>query len=199
MTHPGNTDRRMGRIVTGVLLVAIGGMWLVEAYTDVDVSWEVILPAALILVGLALVLGSSSGRHGGLISFGVVLTILVLLSAAIEVIAEVPLAGGIGERNEAPTEAATEYRWGVGKMVIDLTGTTEFPEVIEVSLVMGELVVVVPEGAVVEVRGTAGIGDVLVLGRSSAGFSPEVVETPPNPEFKIDARIVIGKVEVRTG
>lgn len=199
MSTADNTDRRMGRIVIGVLLVAIGAVWLVEAYTDVDVSWGVILPAALILVGVALVLGSASGRHGGLISFGVVLTVLVVLSAAIEVIAEVPLAGGIGERNETPTEAASEYRWGVGKMLIDLTGATGFPEVIEVSLVMGELVVIVPEGATVEVRATAGIGDVLVFGRSSAGFSPEVAETPPDPDFKIDARIVIGKVEVRTG
>jgi hypothetical protein len=93
-----------GHVVLGLILVLIGLGWLMEALGVADVPWRFLLPSALILVGLALTLGARTGRHGGLLAVGVVLTVLVLLAGAVEVLVDVPLAGGMGTRPIGPRE-----------------------------------------------------------------------------------------------
>jgi hypothetical protein len=44
---------RMNRVVFGLLAVSVGGIWLVDEL-GVDVPWRVVPPAALLLVGIAL-------------------------------------------------------------------------------------------------------------------------------------------------
>ncbi|MGZ8626356.1 MAG: LiaF transmembrane domain-containing protein, partial [Actinomycetota bacterium] len=53
---PPTTPPRTGRLVAGVVLVLIGVGWLLEVLDVVEFPWEVLLPAALIAVGVALLL-----------------------------------------------------------------------------------------------------------------------------------------------
>ena len=55
---PPHRTPRLGHVVAGTLLVGIGVLWFIEAASDVDIPWTVLLPIALIVVGGALVYGS---------------------------------------------------------------------------------------------------------------------------------------------
>jgi hypothetical protein len=201
-----------GHVVLGLILVLIGLGWLMEALGVADVPWRFLLPSALILVGLALTLGARTGRHGGLLAVGVVLTVLVLLAGAVEVLVDVPLAGGMGDETYRPTGVVEkEYRWGIGQMTLDL-GEAEGLQgrSIAASVVLGELVVIVPEGLSLEVTARAGIGDVNVLGTTRSGVDAGLECAGAGREvrcgsdltagerpLRLDLRVAVGKVEVR--
>ena len=60
----------LGRLALGALLLVLGIGWLLEILDVADVAWGAILPAALIVIALALLFGAG-GRHSGLITLGV--------------------------------------------------------------------------------------------------------------------------------
>lgn len=190
---------RLGSAVVGALLVVVGALWMFDATTDIDIQWDVLLPIALFVVGAALVWGSTKGRYGGLITLGIVLTGLVMLSSAIDVIVDVQFTGGVGDRTYAPAGVAdTEYRLAIGDMTVDLTAAQAPGQPIEISVGIGQLVVVVPDGTDVEVEARVGAGEVVVLGKRSSGIGPEITEPGIAPVFEIVARVGLGRLEVRT-
>ena len=189
----------MGRLLSGVLLVVLGVLWLVEEFTDVDIAWASVLAVMLILIGVALMFGAATGTHGGLITLGVFITVLVVLSSAVEVLVDVPFRGGVGDHQETPITLDSEYRWAIGSMEIDLTDVSDLAGATELSVGIGELVVIVPAGASVWVEADAGVGEVVVFGQTESGISPERTFGGDGAELHIIARIGIGKVEVRRG
>lgn len=86
-----------GRFVTGVLIVAAGVALLLGAL-GVEIPWATVLPAAVIVIGLALLALSRSGSARGFIAVGAVLTALLLLS----LVSDQPL----GIRSADTTESA---------------------------------------------------------------------------------------------
>lgn len=52
-------------VITGVVLVAAGVLWLIGMLTDVGIPWEYVLPVALIAIGVILILARSDGGTGG--------------------------------------------------------------------------------------------------------------------------------------
>jgi hypothetical protein len=191
----------VGRTVAGAVLVLVGALWLVEEFTDADLPWTGVLAAILILVGATLMLAAGSGPHGGLVTLGVVLTLLLVSSSAFSVIADVPFSGGVGESDLAPTTLEDEYRWAVGSMTLDLTEATLDGRSVEASVGIGELIVIVPTDAL-SVDAGAGIGEVLVFGTNQSGLSAElVIGSPDGTEavLHLVLRVGIGKVEVRRG
>jgi hypothetical protein len=201
----GGDDRRrpsLGQIVVGVVLVLIGIAWLLEALDAVDVPWRSLLPAALIVVGVALVFGAREGRHGGLIALGVVLTLAVLLTSVVEVLLNVPIAGGVGEQTHRPVAAVEdEYRWALGSMTLDLRDAEPAPgQTIEASVTIGELVVILPPATPVRVSARVGLGEVDLLGDRSSGMGAERETTEPGSSdlaTRLDLDVAIGKIEVR--
>lgn len=197
----------LGHVVLGGLLVVIGVLWLFDAVTSVDVPWEILLPAALVVVGATLVYGASTGTHGGLISLGVILTVLVVLSSGFDVVLDVPFEGGIGERDHAPTGIAdSEYRLAIGNMTVDLTGAASNGEPIHISVAIGNLQVILEEGVYYTVHARAGLGEVDVFGTAESGVGPELeveAEQPvpiggrPGHIFNLVVEVGMGKVEVR--
>ena len=191
----------LGRTVAGAVLVLIGALWLVEEFTDTDLPWTAVLAAILILVGVTLMLAADSGPHGGLVTLGIALTVVLIASSAFTVLADVPFTGGVGENDLTPTALDDEYRWAVGSMTLDLTEADLDGRTVEASVGIGELIVIVPTDAVTVDAG-AGIGEVLVFATSQSGLSVEVViEAPDGSELAVHLilRVGIGKVEVRRG
>lgn len=201
----GETERRrpsLGQIAVGVILVLVGIGWLLEALDATDVPWRSLLPAALIVIGILLMVGARRGRQGGLIALGVVLTLVLLLASVVEVIIDVPLTGGVGEKEHRPTTAVeSEYRWAIGSMTVDLSAAEPTPgEVVEASVAIGELIVILPPDAAFEIEARSGMGEVDVLGNQEAGMGAELtVITPENAELVVylDLDVAIGRVEVR--
>lgn len=192
----------LGNVVVGALLVLLGIAWLLEALDVADVPWRALLPTALIVVGVVLAVGARTGRHGGIIALGVVLTLAVALASAIDVLVDIPIAGGVGETTErvaGPPEA--DYRWALGSMTVDLRGAdiSELGTTIAASVVIGELIVIVPEGVALDVTARSGMGEVDVLGeeRSGIGADVELVTGEGGRRLALDLDVALGRVEVR--
>lgn len=158
-------------IALGALLIVAGAAWLLDTLDVVEVSFEVVFPAALIVVGVVLIAAARRGRQGGLIALGVVLTLLSALTAATDV------AGGVGDRRVAlsGSEPIRDQELGIGKLVVDLSdiapsGTVEMTA----SVGIGELEVRLPDDLPVRVHATSGIGQVEVLGEEDGGFGSEL-------------------------
>jgi hypothetical protein len=187
--------------VGGGILVLIGVGWLLEEIGVTRVAWDALLPAVLILVGLAVAIGAVQGRsHGGLTAIGVVLTVVLALSATLSI----PFTGGFGERKVRPTSVDVlerAYELGVGKLEIDLSDIEPVAGDVSVTVRMGvgEVRVVVSDEAPVEIRASSGIGEVIVFGGSDGGFGVDSSFRTPDasgPVLRIEASAGIGKVEV---
>jgi predicted membrane protein len=190
----------LGHLVSGALLILVGVGWLIETADWGDVPWRILLAVSLIVVGLALMWGSRTGSHGGLIALGVVLTIVVALGTALEVLADIPLTGGVGEEIHRPLSSVDdEYRWALGSMTLDLSGATALEgETIEASVAIGELVVIVPDDVAVQVDARSGIGEVEVLDRRSSGLGADLTfDEGGEMLLVLDLDVAIGRVEVR--
>lgn len=184
-----------GRLALGALLLILGIGWLLQTLDVVAVRWEVLLAASLIVVGVAIVV---VGRHGGLITIGVILTVVLAFASMLDV----PFEGGVGERAFHPETAAElqeTYRLGMGRLLVDLSDVDD-PDgtSIEASVGMGELLIVVPDDSRVRVAGRAGAGEVLLFGRSQGGLGVEhTVTDGTGPTLELRASVGMGKLEVR--
>jgi phage shock protein PspC (stress-responsive transcriptional regulator) len=114
---------------------------------------------------------------------------------------DVPMRGGIGSRDWAPAFAARHtYRLGIGDAELDLTDISD-PKVDSVVTVgAGNLTVVVPASAWVDIDARAGVGRVDVLGRPDDGVDAHrhVIGDGDlfGPTIRLDIRVGIGNVEV---
>jgi hypothetical protein len=189
-------------VLVGALLVLVGIGWLLDS-AGIEVPWRALLPAALIAVGLACVVGAFRGRQHALMIVGVALTVVLSVAAAAGWDLDLPLTGGVGDRVERPTTPAevSEYGLGVGNLVVDLRrlqvppGTTE----VEARLGVGELVVELPDGVSVEVVAGSGLGEVQVLGQQDSGFDSRIettAEAGGDRRLRVDARVGLGQVRV---
>jgi len=200
---PATDDRQaygLGRMVAGVILVMVGIAWMIEAADWADVPWQGLLAAAVIVVGIALMFGARTGSHSGLIGFGIALAVLLSVSSAIAVLADIPLTGGIGEQRHRPIAVVSdEYRWGIGSMTLDLRDTTADLEGLNLaaSVGIGELIVYLPDGVSVEIDAHAGIGEVRVFGEKSGGLDSDVRVSGEDGALVLDLDVAIGKVVVR--
>lgn len=204
MTDPGQpgdgTDRdshplNLTRVVGGALLVVLGVVWLLTSLDTLTVAWRPVIAMSLVVVGAALAWGSRSGRHGGLISLGVVLTLVTMFTTVFEVVFDQDFAGGVGERR-ITADDTEDRRLAIGSLTVDLRGadiTGDF----EASVGIGELVVLVDDASLVTVSARVGIGEVVVFDRSSGGIGAEVEVTAEEADYRLTVSVGIGKVEVR--
>lgn len=196
---------RSGRLVAGLLLVLFGVGWLLEVLEVIDFPWDLLLPVALVLVGVALVVASRSGaRPGGLVAVGVVLTGVMVIGSAVEF----PLGGGVGEREERPAAVAElreEYQLGIGQLTVDLTDLStarlDADARTRVRVGIGQLVVIVPEGLAVQVEARATVGNVRVFEEEEGGFGVEREAGPGldgrGAVLELVLSVGLGEVEVR--
>jgi predicted membrane protein len=201
---PATGDRApaMATVLVGAVLVLVGIAWLLDA-SGITVPWRALLPAVLIAVGLATAAGALQGRQHGLMAVGVALVVVLSVAAATDWDVDATLAGGVGERREAPSTPADleRYRLGAGDLRLDLRrlqvppGTTT----VEARVGVGELTVEVPDGVSVEVVASTGLGEVQVFGDQQGGFASRIdaaSEVGGERRLEIDARVGLGQVRV---
>jgi hypothetical protein len=193
-----------GKVVVGVLLVLVGLAWLIDSVGLVRVPWQTVLPAALLVVGIALLVTVRRPTAGGLVGLGIVLSVLVLITSGLTF----PLSGsvtGAGDVQQRPTsvEAAEEgFALAVGSLTVDLRDLPlrEGEITVEAGVGIGELIVLVPADVTVEVRARSGMGEVRVDDRSQGGVGTEVrerLEGDGPATILLDVSVGMGKVEVR--
>lgn len=184
----------------GLALIAVGVLWMLSL-AGVDLRWEIVVPIALVGVGLLVLFSPIWGGGDGLVGVGIVLAILALVLAVPS-----PAAFSAGERSIAVSDVADledRYGLGAGTMTLDLrelelpTGTTE----VRAGINLGELVVLVPPEVTIAGEARVAMGEVERFGRSSGGIAPRVELTAPgdDPEriLELDLRVGLGQIEVR--
>ena len=190
----------IGRLITGALVVLVGIGWMVDLMTDITVAWGLLLPAALMLVGLGVLYGARRQDVGGLITIGVLLTVATVISGAVSFVG--PWSGA-GQVREVPTVVAdvrSAYEHGVGDYLLDL-GTVQFVDDQTISLTMGvgAARIVVPRDAKVVVHAETGIGKLVVFNRTidGVGLSLDRTWAGPGPTIHINAELGIGELEIQ--
>lgn len=184
----------------GAVLLTIGLLALVSQVADAAVAPGQFFGAALAILGIGLVVGAWWGRAR-------ILILLALLLAPLAVTASfvtAPLEGGVGDHRYAPVSAAEvrdEYRSLGGRLVLDLTGLHLGPGLVHISasVALGQLMVILPPEASVELRTRVGAGDSYVLGSQDVGTSLDnsyVRRNPYRTTYVLDLEAGIGEVFV---
>ena len=156
----------------GAVLVSIGLLAIFSQVAHREVSPGQFFGVALAILGIGLALGAWWGRARILILVAILLAPIAIAASFITV----PLEGGIGDHRYTlgtMAEVRDEYRSLGGRTILDLTDlqTSSRDIHIAASVAVGELVVILPEGASVELRTRVGAGDSWFLGSQDAGTS----------------------------
>jgi phage shock protein PspC (stress-responsive transcriptional regulator) len=192
--------------VLGALLAAAGVLGLLAVLDVYEIDADLVLASAVAIVGVAIAVGAFTGfRVAALVPLGLVL----LAGFAVAASTPVSLSSGIGDKLERPLDAAAlerSYEYGIGDYELDLTNVAlaEGETRVDVSLGIGELVVLVPEDAAVEVDAHAGAGEVVVLGSRDEGIGADRELTIPGPDedaptLVLDATVGFGQITVLRG
>lgn len=192
---------RYGAVVAGATLVVLGVLWLLDATGVIDLRLALVLPSALAVIGVALIVGSFTGPHSGLVVAGVFLSIATLVVA----LAPAGFQGGVGERDIRVTqqsELEDRYDMALGKVILDLgdLSLTQSAEV-DVSVGAGEIWVILPPGLPIKVNATVGAGEIDLLGENADGLSPRLTHTSEGFDsapvtLTLDLNVGAGKIEV---
>jgi len=177
-TPPGGAPARRPRgsaSLLGLFTLCALAIWVgvaagLHALGAVDVGAGFVLSGALIVVGIALVVGARWGRARWLVAPGIALALVATAWGALDL----PLDGGIGERNYHPTTFAVledEYELGLGSLHLDLrdldfTGRTE---TVRVTVGVGEVNVWVPDDVRAVVDGEVRLGELRIFGGNQGG------------------------------
>jgi phage shock protein PspC (stress-responsive transcriptional regulator) len=158
--------------IVGALLLAVGLLAVFSQVAGIDVAPGQFFGVALAVLGIGLVVGAWWGRARILILLALLLMPLAVTASFITA----PLEGGIGDHRYTPVTAAEvrdEYRSMGGRVILDLTDLQTSPRTIHIaaSVAVGQLVVILPEGASFELRTRVGAGDSYVLGSQDVGTS----------------------------
>ncbi len=200
---PARPRSPLGWYVIAALLLSIGSMALVSQAARVEVGPGQFFGAALAVIGIGLVVGAWWGRARILI----LLALLLLPVAVTASFVTAPLKGGVGDVRFAPANSAelrTEYRLIGGRLVLDLTDLvpSSWGRIhIAASVALGQLVIILPHDASVELHARVGAGDVILFGSQDTGTSLEsrFVRTHPyGPTYVLDLESGIGEVMVAT-
>ena len=203
--HPAKPPRKPSLLapVLGALLALAGTFGLLAVLDVYAVDADLVLAAAVAVVGAAIAIGAFVGyRVGGL----VVLGLLLLGAFAAAAATPVSISSGIGDERVRPLHAAAledSYEYGIGDYRIDLT-RVDFPEGVtnmDVSLGIGELHITVPEDVALEVDAHAGAGEVIVLGATDDGIGADEEATIAGPEadspkLVLEASVGFGQIRV---
>jgi phage shock protein PspC (stress-responsive transcriptional regulator)/branched-subunit amino acid transport protein AzlD len=195
----------LGPLAISVGIVVIGVLFALDASHTINISAQAVLAAGLLTLGIALVIAAWIGRARALIAVGVILTVALAVTAALDV----PLRGGMGTRNDAPlavTDLPAAYHLGIGNQTIDLTQLKTGGKTVHIAanVGFGQLRIFVPGDAVVKAHGRVGAGDLRLLGAITNGthLNRTVVVEPNGPtvaaagELDLDLRVGVGDVEV---
>jgi hypothetical protein len=191
----------------GALLVIGGVAWFLNQVGVVGLSLTATLSCLLITLGIGLVLTARRAGGAGLVLVGLVLTVVLASTSAVDVGL---LQRGVGDRTFAPTSGdrlPAKYQLGVGSLTIDLADLTDSDlagKDLDVQVGVGEVVVLLPSESVVpvEMTGTARAGQVDLLGQGSQDGGTNVVEHKSDPPVEgtkpltLDLDVGLGHIQV---
>jgi predicted membrane protein len=133
--------------------------------------------------------------------------LIALLLAAVVLAVRVPLFSGIGDRTNRPVDAAnvhSKYELGIGDLTLDFANVSlpKGQTFVKATVGIGNLSVIVPANASVDVEGRAQAGNVELLGEHDNGthVRAHVIDrTGSGRVLVLDVRTGLGRVQVQRG
>jgi phage shock protein PspC (stress-responsive transcriptional regulator) len=197
----------LSRSTIGLALVTAGVLWLLRVADAIVLGPGQVLAAALLVIGLGLLVGSWAGRGRGLIGVGLVLLPIVLIAQMVapQSFSLGEFRQGVGEAVLTPTsvdDLEPTYQVGAGTLTLDLselelTGTHQ----VRVQVGFGEAVIVVPDDVTVEVTGQVGGGELNAFDRRSTGLAVDrIILDEVDDEvgrLELDVQVGFGEATVR--
>lgn len=152
---------RVALAVVALLLIGGGLAWLLHVLDVATLSLEDGLAAGLVVVGLGLVVAAWRGRAWSLAAIGLLFASAILL---VEVI-DVPFEAGAGDRHvvvDTRAELADTHELFAGQLTLDLRRAplTADTTTLDAAVGMGQLRVIVPRDANVDVDATVKAGNI---------------------------------------
>ncbi len=198
--RPSRPPSPLAWYVLGAMLIGLGALALVDNVAGVEIAFAQYFGLALGLIGIGLVIGAWFGHARWLILLG----ILVLPFAWAASLIDVPLEGGWGSQRYSPTtanELQSEYRLVGGRIWLDLTrleGTE--PVELAASVAAGQIVVILPQDATVDLDASVGGGELEMLGERQNGtqLTDRLVMEGDGPTLTIDLETGFGDLRVET-
>ena len=197
---------RPPRSALGLLTVgaaaAVGALvWLVNEDSTNRGVWA--FGWATVVLGAGLVVGAFAGRARWLI-FPAIATVIAAFTASALSFAGVGFGSPSGDRSEfigAGSTVADSYHVGVGSFDLIIG---DYPRDLstEVEVGVGNLNVVVPEGARVQIDARIGLGAIDAFGSSRDGYRRALTlddNTEGSPTIKLKLRVGVGDIQVRRG
>ncbi len=202
--EPARRKSRIGLLTIGVALItaavlsSVAGGWINPQH---------IVGVVLGVLGIGMVVGSFRRGGRGLIALAVP---LAAIGIGMTAIFPNGVHGGVGEINAQPTSVAEvrpNYERGVGAVELDLTRLPDSGHLnTRIHVGLGDVTVIVPETADVDVRCEADRGDVQCLGREQSGADDLLVTANDNGsdgagglDLDLNVDVGTGSVEVRRG
>ena len=191
----------LGWYVLGAMLTAIGLLALATNVSGAAVDLGQFFGVALAVLGVGLVFGAWWGSARLLILLG----ILLLPPAIAASFITTPIEGGLGYHRFSPTspdELRAEYRLVGGQVELDLTNVEAGSEPVEIaaSVAVGEVFVLLPADAGIELDADVGLGGLFLFGAYQSGTALEdrYAIDGRGPRFVLGLEAGIGAVRVMT-
>jgi phage shock protein PspC (stress-responsive transcriptional regulator) len=191
----------LGWYVLGATLIAVGAMALASNAWDIAFTPGTYAGVVLGMIGLGLLVGAWFGHARFLIALG----LLLLPFAWGASLVDVPIQGDWGQQRFAPGDAGEvreTYELAGGQLSIDLSrveASADDPVTVHASVAFGEVVVVVPEGATVEVDASVGGGRIRLMDQAfdnGTYLENHLVAGAGAPDFILDLEAGLGSVRV---
>ena len=194
----------LGRITLGLALIVVGLLWLGDQADLLDLAFRDGVATMLGIVGLGLIVGAWLGRARGLIVVGLLLVPIVVVSSALRGTG-VDLTAGIGDRVYVPgplDELPEHYDLAAGQLVLDLTELELGDEPVEIAARVGagQLEVIVPDDAAVDIEANVAMGEIDILGEgpSGAGLDHSYARTGERGSILLDLDVSLGEIVVES-
>jgi hypothetical protein len=196
---PPRTPRERSRLggITLSVAVFVSGVLLAVRLAGIDqVTTPRLLAGVLLVLGAGLIVGTWWGRARWLIPIGLIVALLVPVTAAAD-----RFDGSAGERSWRAVDGG-EYSLGAGEAVLDLRGLRGIDDAsVSARVGLGSLTVLVPRGLAVEVDSRIRLGE-----RKSPGLARAegdnlresfVVGDTDDVTVRLDLEVGLGEIEVR--
>ncbi|WP_218184546.1 PspC domain-containing protein [Nigerium massiliense] len=205
---PGPRPRPRARSARGWLLIGVGcaAVWTalgVAAAAGVRVTALAWWSATLLMLGVALLISARrrGGRPAGLLSCSVVVAVVTACTLASTADPAPRVAENDVRTYASGQELAERQELPVGTHVLDLRQLTlQHDAVSSVSLGAGELTVLLPRNANVEVHGTVDIGELVAPAHVHSGLDNDAVVTstpnPGGPTLVLNATVDTGRLVI---
>jgi phage shock protein PspC (stress-responsive transcriptional regulator) len=191
----------LGLLTIGAATVVGALVWLLGG--SADDRGALAFGLATLVLGAGLLVGTFAGRARWLIVPALGTATAAVAAAALS-FAGVGLDHRSGDRHEfidAGSTVAPVYRTGIGTFELDLSSYTSDAST-EVDVGVGDLTVVVPDDARVQIDARIGLGEIDAFGSTRSGYRRALSldnNTDGDRMIKLKLRVGVGSIDVRRG